>query len=463
MNALKYLSILLTASSLCGCGIYSNYKQPESLPIDSLFSKSATLIADSAEAADTASLASISWRELFSDSCLVQYIELGLKQNTDLQTARLRTLEAEASLNAAKLAFLPSLAFTPSGQISGVEGGAASKSYNIGFAADWEIDAFGSLRNAKRSSQAALEAQQAYELAVQTQLIASIADSYYSLIATDRKLQLTRETVIAWNENLRTMQALKRAGQKNEAAVAQAEANLLEAEASVISLERQANQLENALSTLLGLVPQKMNRSELFHLNFSSTLSLGVPALLLSRRPDLRQADRNLAEAFYATNKARSAFYPQITLSGSAGWTNSTGATISDPGKWLYSAVASLTQPIFSRGKLKANLKIAEARQQEAQLAFSQKLLDAGEEVNNALVQWQSAQKLLKIDRKRISALSSAVTSTQKMMQHGTASYLEVLTAQQSLLQAQIAEVSDKYSEIQGVINLYHALGGGTD
>lgn len=452
-----YIIAFLALPMLGGCGVYTNYQRPEGLPMDSLYRDIAV------NGADTASVADLSWRELFTDAHLVELIEMGLRYNTDLQTARLRTEEARATLKASKLAFLPSATFAPEGSLSSFDGAKTTKTYSVGVAAEWEIDAFGSLRNAKKGSHAAYMAGIAYEQAVQTQLVASIADSYYSLIALDKKLLITRETVEKWRENVRTMKALKQAGEQDEAAVAQSEASLMEAEASVLSLEKQVHELENTLSTLIGIVPKNIVRSDLFELTFSSQLSVGVPAQLLSRRPDVRQAEWELAEAFYATNKARSAFYPSITLSGSAGWTNSSGAGIVNPGKWLLSAVGSLTQPLFNRGTNIANLKIAKAQQEEAVLAFSQKLLDAGAEVNDALTQWQTARASLDLDRRRIGTLQVAVGSTQKLMEHGTTNYLEVLTAQQTLLQAQLTEVSDKYDEIQGVINLYHALGGGTE
>lgn len=444
--------LLLTMSS---CGIYTTYQRSESLPTDSLYR-------DMPEGKqDTTSLANLSWRELFTDPCLVKWIEIGLEQNTDLKTARLRTEAAAASLQASKLAFLPSVSLTPQGSLSRVEGGSTTKTYSLGGALDWEIDAFGSLRNAKKGSRAAYDAQCAYEQAVQTQLIAAIADSYYSLVALDKKLVITQQTVEKWKENVRTMQALKRAGEQTEAAVAQSTANLTAAEASVLTLQKQINELENAFSTLLGMVPQKIERSDLFDLQFQSELSIGVPVQLLSNRPDVRQAEYQLAQAFYATNSARSAFYPHITLSGSAGWTNNLG-TIVNPGKWLLSAVGSLVQPIFNRGKNIANLRIAKAQQEEALLAFGQRLLDAGAEVNNALVQWQTARGRIALNQKQIASLESALNSTSKLMKHGNTNYLEVLTAQQTLLQAQLSDLTDKYDEIQSVINLYHALGGGT-
>lgn len=447
--------MLSAALLLSSCGIYTNYQRSESLPVDSLYRDVPKVMQD------TASLADLSWRELFTDPLLVKWIEAGLEKNSDLQIARLRTEEAQASLRASRLSFLPSVSLTPQGSLSSFGGAKPSKTYSLGGTAEWEIDAFGSLRNAKKGSHAAWEASRAYEQAVQTQLVATIAETYYSLLALDRKLAITRETARQWGENVRVMKALKRAGEKNDAAVAQAEASRLDAESAVLSLENQIHELENSFSTLIGIIPTAIERGNLLELSFKEELSVGVPVQLLGRRPDVRQAEWQLAQAFYATNEARSAFYPKITLSGSAGWTNNSGADIANPGDWLLSAVGSLVQPLFNKGRNIANLKIAKAQQQQAQITFAQKLLDAGAEVNNALTGWQTAQKDAELNRRKVETLESAVRSTKLLMEHGNTNYLEVLTAQQTLLQAQLAEVSDRYEEIQSVISLYHALGGG--
>ena len=393
----------------------------------------------------------------------MQWIELGLEQNTDLQTARLRVEQAEATLMTSKLSFLPSVSLNPEGTLSSYDGAKTSKTYSLGASASWEIDIFGSLRNAKKGSRAALEQSRAYQQAVQSQLIATIADTYYSLLMLDEQLDITRRTAKSWQETVQSLQALMRAGEQNQAAVAQAEASRLTAEQSVLSLEKQIKELENSLSTLVGIVPQAIERGKLSEAVFSEQLSVGIPLQLLGKRPDVRQAEYALAEAFYATNQARSAFYPQITLSGSAGWTNNSGAAIVNPGNWLLQAVGSLTQPLFNKGKNIANLRIAKAQQEEALLAFQQSLLDAGAEVNNALTQWQTARQSLTLDEEKIEQLETALRSTRLLMQHGNTNYLEVLTAQQTLLDARLTKVSDRYEEIQGVINLYHALGGGAD
>lgn len=445
---------LLLLTGLSGCHIYRTYERPELSGVDSLYRVPAMT-------EDTMSLADFSWKELFTDTVLQQLIEKGIANNTDLNIARLKVREAEALLTSSKLAYLPSVSLTPQGTIKSIEGNSPTKTYNLAASADWELDIFGRLTNAKREAKAVLEQSQAYKQAVQTQLIATIANSYYTLLMLDKQLDISRRTAEIWAENLRVMKALKKAGQTTEMAVAQIEASKLSVDASLLSLEQQITEVENSLSSLLGVVPQRIDRSTLDMQSFPDTLSVGVPLQLLQRRPDVRQSEVALAEAFYTTNRAYSAFYPAITLSGSAGWTNAAGAIISNPGEWLFSAVGALVQPLFNRGQNIANLKVAKARQEEALLTFRQTLLNAGTEVNDALLQWQVARRRLDLDRQQIISLQSAVRSSELLMRHSSQNYLEVLTARQTLLDAELSAVSDRFEEIQGVINLYHALGGG--
>ena len=445
---------LLLLTGLSGCHIYRTYERPELSGVDSLYRVPAMT-------EDTMSLADFSWKELFTDTVLQQLIEKGIANNTDLNIARLKVREAEALLTSSKLAYLPSVSLTPQGTIKSIGGNSPTKTYNLAASADWELDIFGRLTNAKREAKAVLEQSQAYKQAVQTQLIATIANSYYTLLMLDKQLDISKRTAEIWAENLRVMKALKKAGQTTEMAVAQIEASKLSVDASLLSLEQQITEVENSLSSLLGVVPQRIDRSTLDMQSFPDTLSVGVPLQLLQRRPDVRQSEAALAESFYTTNRAYSAFYPAITLSGSAGWTNAAGAIISNPGEWLFSAVGSLVQPLFNRGQNIANLKVAKARQEEALLTFRQTLLNAGTEVNDALLQWQVARRRLDLDRQQIISLQSAVRSSELLMRHSSQNYLEVLTARQTLLDAELSAVSDRFEEIQGVINLYHALGGG--
>ena len=445
---------LLLSTGLSGCHIYRTYERPELSGVDSLYRVPAMT-------EDTMSLADFSWKELFTDTVLQQLIEKGIANNTDLNIARLKVREAEALLTSSKLAYLPSVSLTPQGTIKSIEGNSPTKTYNLAASADWELDIFGRLTNAKREAKAVLEQSQAYKQAVQTQLIATIANSYYTLLMLDKQLDISKRTAEIWAENLRVMKALKKAGQTTEMAVAQIEASKLSVDASLLSLEQQITEVENSLSSLLGVVPQRIDRSTLDMQSFPDTLSVGVPLQLLQRRPDVRQSEAALAESFYTTNRAYSAFYPAITLSGSAGWTNAAGAIISNPGEWLFSAVGALVQPLFNRGQNIANLKVAKARQEEALLTFRQTLLNAGTEVNDALLQWQVARRRWDLDRQQIISLQSAVRSSELLMRHSSQNYLEVLTARQTLLDAELSAVSDRFEEIQGVINLYHALGGG--
>lgn len=444
---------LFLLTGLAGCQ-YRTYERPEMPQTDSLYLRSTA-------SADTASIADLSWKELFTDPLLQNLIETGIENNTDLSIARLKVQEAEALLTASKLAYLPSLSLTPQGTIKRVEGGSTTKTYNLAASADWEIDIFGRVTNAKREAKAVLEQSEAYRQAVQTQLVATIANSYYTLLMLDKQLEISRSTAEIWAENLRVMKALKEAGQTTEMAVAQIEASKLAVDASLLSLQQQVTEMENSISSLLGDVPRQIERSTFDAQSFPDTLSVGVPLQLLQRRPDVRQSEAALAAAYYVTNQAYAAFYPSITLSGSAGWTNAAGAVITNPGEWLFSAVGSLVQPLFNRGQNIANLKVAKAQQEEALLTFRQSLLDAGNEVNNALLQWQTARRRLELDKQQIAALQSAVRSSELLMLHSSQNYLEVLTARQTLLEAELSAVSDRFDEIQGVINLYHALGGG--
>ena len=439
--------LLLTIVMINSCALYKDYERPEIDFVDSLYNRIPT-------ADDYESIASLTWKELFRDTLLQNLIELGLENNTDLEIARLKVEQAEATLKTSKLAFYPDVSFSAQAGVN-----QNGFNYSLTPTASWEIDAFGRLHNTKKGAQAALEATKSYQQAVQTQLVATIADSYFTLLMLDEQLEISKRTQKTWEENIRTLEALKRAGKTNEAAVLQAKANKVNVEASILTLKKQIIEQENSLSALLGLVPQELERNELSEQIFPDTLLMGLPLSSLVNRPDVRQAEYKLVEAFYATNVARSYFYPTITLSGNAGWSGVSG----NPGDWIFNAVGSLMQPIFNQGKNKARMKISESQRQEALLNFKQTLLDAGTEANNALISWQTARKRLDSDKLQIVYLKGAVLNTQLLMKNGQADYLEVLTAQKNLLQAELTETNDRYLEIQSVITLYHALGGGLD
>ena len=464
---MKKLIISLAAIlALSSCGIYSKYKPVTEIP-DGLYGHGGTDTSGLTSAdpeiqrSDTAAnFGNLSWREVFTDPYLRVLIDSALVRNTDLRTAHLRVKEAEATLLSARLSYLPAFSLSPQGTASSFDGGKATQTYSLPVSASWEIDIFGRLTNAKRRAQAVVAQSRDYEQAVQTQLIAAVANNYFTLLMLDAQIEISTATEAAWKESVATTRAMKAAGMVTEAALSQTEATYC---TTLLDLQEQLNQAENALSLLLADVPHRIPRGRLADQQLPENLSVGVPLQILSNRPDVRSAEQSLAQAFYTTNAARSAFYPSITLSGSAGWTNSAGAMIVNPGKFLATAVASLTQPLFNRGANIAQLRIAKAQQEEARLSFEQTLLNAGSEVNNALVQYQTARDKSAYFNRQVASLENAARSTQLLMKHGNTTYLEVLTAQQTLLNAQLSQVANRFTEIQGVITLYQALGGGRE
>lgn len=442
MQKLIYKIIIVAAAilTLGSCSMYREYERPKLHYLDSLYRRLPDL-------QDSSSIAELSWREFFADTTLQEWIRLGISFNTDLNIARFKVDQAQATLHAARRAFFPSASLSAEAGING-----ESMSYSLTPSFSWEADIFGKMTNARRSAAAAVEQSVAYKQAVQTQLIATIAETYYTLLMLDAQLAVSQRTQKTWEENIRTLEALKMAGKTNEAAVLQAKANMLDVQNSIYLLHKKIFETENAFSSLIGIVPIIIDRGTLDGQEFIEHLSGGLPAEILGNRPDVRQAELQLKQAYYATNQARASFYPSVKLDGFLRF---------DPSGFVTDLGASLLQPLYARGLNKAQLRKAEAQQKIALYEFRQKLLDAGIEVNNALVALKTAQSMVKIDKKQIVHLQAAVWNTQLLMKHGNTNYLEVLTAQQKLLQAELSEISDRYEEIRSVINLYHALGGG--
>ena len=446
---LKVTVAMIVFMTVSSCGIYKKYERKEMSFVDSLYRRMPTA------PSDTISTASVSWDKMFTDPVLQEWIRLGLEHNTDINVAQLKVEESQAYLLAARRALLPGASFSASG-------GGFPGTFKAQIEAGWDADIFGSLRNSKRKAEAAVMQSQAYKEAVQTNLVATIANSYYMLLMLDEQLKISKRTLNTWEENIRAMEAMKRAGKTNEAAVLQAKANKLSVEASVLTLEKEILSMENSFCALLGTVPMAIERGTLDGQTLPDRLCAGVPAELLSRRPDVKQAEMMLAQCFYDTNIARAAFYPQLNLSGALGWTTGKGGGIVlDPGSLITNLIASVAQPIFNRGAIKSRQLAAESKYNQAVYQFRQSLLDAGVEVNNAISLWETAKKRVEIDKKQIVNLQAAVWNTQLLMKHGNANYLEVLTAQKNLLQAELGEISDRFDEFQSVVNLYQALGGG--
>ena len=456
----QIIGIVCVAAMMSSCHIYKSYDRPETIDASGIYRDPASPT-DTLAVSDTANMGNLPWKEIFRDAKLQALIEEGLANNVDMQAAALRVQEAKVMLTAAKLSYLPSINFTPQGTLSSFDKSKPSQTYQLPVSASWEIDLFGKILNSKRGQKVAYEQSKYTEQAVRSQIICGIANIYYSLLMLDRQVEITTETTDIYKENVRVMEAMKIAGMSTEAAVAQMRAAYSQVQASLLDLQRQVRETENSLCVLLAKAPQQIDRNTLDEQVMPENLTVGVPLQLLENRPDVKIAEMTLASAYYATNQARSAFYPGLNITGTAGWTNSSGQGIVNPGKLILNAVASLAQPIFNNGKLIANLKVSKAEEKIAQMNYQQTILEAGQEVSDALYLYDTQNEKLGHDRAQVDQLDKAVTYPKALFQSGDATYLEILTAQQSLLSAQLTEVSDNFQRMQAVINLYSALGGG--
>lgn len=467
MKAYKILTIALATALMSSCGVYKSYERPASINTEGIYGD--------ALSGDYTGLGDIEWHQVFTDPTLQALIEKTLAQNTNMKQADLRIQEMQNNLKASKLAFAPSFAFAPSGTISGivdpynrekyknVMGNGASKTYSFPLSMSWQIDCFASLRNSKKKAEVALESQKTVRQSVKTSLIANVANLYYTLAMLDEQLRIAKETSETWKKNLDMTKMLFDAGQANQASVASTEANYWAISANVLELEDNIKQVENALSALCGETPAHIERGTLATFRTPSVCTTGMPIGLLSRRPDVKQAELALASAFYNKNIAKAAFYPALNISASGQYANSLGSMVVNPGGIIMAAVASLTQPIFQNGKLRAAYKNSKAELEVATLGFQQTLLDAGSEVNNAMAAIHTAQEKKVYLANQVQSLQQAVDATQKLWDLSSINYLQILTAQSSLLSAQLSQVANDYSVISNTINLYQALGGGAD
>ena len=457
---------------LTGCGLYDKYQPKAEAPADAF--GSTTLSDSSAQGGE--SLAQMSWREFFTDPLLQQLIEQVLASNTDLASARIAVEKSEASLRAAKMAYLPSLYFSPQGTLSSFDKSAFSKTYNLPLQLSMDVDVFGSITNKKRAAKAVLLQAQLGEEAVRSNLVSATAQLYYMLQLLDEQMRILTQTDSLWNTSLETQKSLYENGKAYSTAVNQMESSYLNVKTQIVDVRRSIRSTENNLCQLLAIPPQHIERSAwgysaLPHHPESETgqrmfdtqfLKTGLPALMLEKRPDIRMANAAMEEAFYNTQAARAAFFPSITLSGTAGWTNSAGSMIVNPGKLLLNFVGQLTQPIFARGKLTVNKKIAQLTEQDLQKKYVQTVIEAGNQVNEAIADCAAAREKHAYYHRQVAVLHNAYTGTHELMDNGKASYLEVLTAQENLLSSQLNEASNMYKGAQAVIALYIALGGGT-
>lgn len=460
MKIIRNITICgLAVLSMTGCkSLYGKYERPD-VNTQGLF-RDPVSTTDTLAANDTTTLGSLPWREVFTDPQLQALIQKAIDNNPNMLNAALNVDMAEAQLKAAKLAFLPSFAFTPQGTITRFND-ATTRSYQLPVNASWNVSLFGGLTAAKRSSQMALLQTQDYKRSVQTSLVASVANLYYTLLSLDKQMLLVDDMEQLTKETWETLQ--KRfdttAGTRS-VSVQSAESNYYSVLTQKADLKRSIRECENSLSLLIGEPAHAIARGELDNQVLPSNLATGVGIQLLANRPDVHANEMALAQCFYNVEQARSNFYPNITISGVGGFSNGSGLV--NPGKWLASAVGSLTQPIFQNGKLVAALRVAKDQYQQAYNTWQNSILTAGSEVSNALVQYNASEEKSQLESKQIELLKKNVEQTTSLMESMGYTYLDIITAQSNLLNAELSKVSDDLAKMQAVVSLYEALGGGS-
>lgn len=446
------------AVMMSSCRIYKSYERPDDLVTDGLY-RDPLSASDTLNAVAGQTFGDVPWREVFTDHQLQSLIEQALENNADIRSAQLTIEQAQASLMSARLSYLPSFTLSPQGTYNHAMG-TNVWTYSVPVAASWQVDLFGQLLNPNRKAKVSYEQAQYYEQAVQANIIAAVANLYYTLLMLDRQYQISEETAGLMKRTVETMEAMKDAGMTNSAAVEQSRTNYSQVVASLSGIKQTIRETENSLCLILNVPGQEIPRTSFDAQQLPTSFETGVPVQMLTNRPDVRAAEMSLAACYYDTNSARAAFFPQLTITGQESWTNNLGQVV-NPGKFMTTLMAGLTQPLFAKGRLVANLKATKANEEKAKLTFQTTLLKAGNEVSNALYKYQMNTEKSESRKVQVASAKKASEDTADLFELGTSSYLEVLSAQSSYLSAQLAEVTDTYDRMQAVINLYTALGGG--
>lgn len=456
-NISLILAVAVSASALTGCGIYQKY-DPEKI--------NSRLVSEYAEALkqeeDAGSFGNLAWEKVFTDPMLADLINQALANNKDLRNAKLNVDIAHAQLKGAKLSYLPSVAFQPNGAGASYAGNDMNWTYQLPLAVNWEIDVFGKILNSKRGAQMAEMQTRAYEQAVRSQIIAGVAQCYYSIAALESQLKLSQETATLWKESVNVMKNLKEAGRLREDAVVQSLAQYYSIEAAITDIELSLHEANNTLSLLLNVMPQKWTISPEASLNVPEMRRTAIPMAELAARPDVRAAEMGLAVAYYTTASARAAFYPSLNITANGGFTNLLGSFIQNPGDWFVQLAGSLTAPLFARGQNIARLEASKAQQQQALNNFEYTLMSAAADVSDALTAYEKSVEKQQWLTLQVENLVKSVDITNELLLFdGSTTYLEVLTAQKNLLSAQTAQITTNLTAARAVINLYQNLGGG--
>lgn len=451
---------IITSMVLClvtSCKVTKPYQEPT-------ISAATNYYRDVKTTTDSSSIATLSWKEIFTDKNLQKLIEEGIAKNIDLKTAYSRIIQAQANLNQSRMQFLPSVdayaktALNNNTQSDYWTNTTGKQQYQLGIQASWEADIWGKLKSIKQSNLARFLQEEANAKAVQTSLVASIASDYYDLLALDQQLNYTKESVKTWQSTVDVMKKLKTADVVTGAAVVQSEASKYAVAVTIPDLEQSIWVTENHLNVLLARTPQPIVRDSIGNQSEITSLQTGLPVQLLTNRPDVRAAELNFRYYFEQTNVAKTFFYPTLSITASTGYASN---SLLNLGSWVSNLAGGLLQPIFNQGINKSRLAIAKESEYQAALNFQQTLLSAGQEVSDALSLYKTASDKAKIRKDQLFNLEKSVNFTQQLVRYGSANYTEVLNAQQNLLKAQLDGVNDRLQQLQSTVNLYRALGGG--
>ena len=462
-NFSKGALILVVALTLQSCFVAQDYVRPD------LDAETQALYRTDNLPTDSISIADVSWKNLFTDQYLQQYIEEGLQNNMDVRIALQQILAAQAYAKQGKAGYLPSVSvganathqeLSENSQFGALFSGGID-TYDITANLSWEADIWGKIRSNKRATQAAYLQSVAGHQAVKTQLISSIANTYYNLLALDAQLEVTKQTIVTRESGVKTIKALKDAGQVTQVAVDQNIAQYNSAKALQVDIEVAIFKTENTLSILLGKTPQTFERSSLDIQNIDQDIVLGVPATLLSNRPDVMAAEYGLINSFELTNVAKSNLYPSLTLTASGGLESLDVDNLINANSIFANIIGGITQPIFNQRKLKTQREVAFAQQEQALLRFKQTLLVAGSEVSNALYTYKSETKKFEFRKNEVEALRTAEANSNELLKNGYANYLDLLTARESALNAELNIINSQLQQLVSIVDLYEALGGG--
>lgn len=457
MKASKYIIVAVASVMLTSCGIYKKYE----MPVENRYVNE--LAQAGQQTVDSLSLPYLGWEQVFTDPILQGYIRKALEQNTDIDNAVLNVKMAQAQLQGAKLSYFPAVALSPNGGAAKYgSGNMDTWTYTIPLSVQWEIDVFGKILNRKRGAKVSLEQMEEYQAATRSQVISAVANVYYSLVLLHQQLDLTERTSVIWKDQVESMKLMKEAAYVNEAAVVQSAANYWSIMSSIPDIRQNIHELNNTMALLLHEHYNDYGVTNSLEFNLPVDPDRGVPMSYLAQRPDVRAAERGLAAAYYNTSSARAAFYPSLNITAQGGFTNLLGSMVQNPGKFFLQLAGQLTAPLFSRGQNIANLKVAKLRQQQAMNNFENTVLSASADVSDALSKYRNNHEKREYVLKQIESLEKSVEYTQELLSlDQKTTYLEVLTAQSSLLNAQMSSLICWHNKVSACISLYQAVGGG--